>query len=286
MTFKKQKIEGQTLDTERALYGLKKAEVRDCVFAGPADGESALKECRDITVKNCTFSLRYPLWHDTGFRLTDSRLDEKTRAPIWYSRKGTIENTEITGVKCLRECHDISLYNVKAVSPEFGWKCRGLKITDSVIESEYVFMSSEKMQISGLKLKGKYSFQYCKGVRISDSELETKDAFWHAKNVTVENSVIRGEYLGWYSEGLTLIGCRIIGTQPLCYCKNLTLINCEMENTDLSFEYSDVKATINGNVVSVKNPKSGEIIADSFGGILFTDDAVYECKAKVITKKP
>lgn len=284
MTLKKQKIEGQTLDKERALYGLKKAEVRNCVFAGPADGESALKECRDIAVKNCSFSLRYPLWHDIGFVLSDSTMDDKTRAPIWYSQKGWIENTEITGVKCLRECRNITLTGVKAVSPEFGWKCRGLKIADSEIESEYFLMGSEKVRISGLKMKGKYSFQYCKAVTIADSEFDTKDAFWHTKNVTVKNSVIRGEYLGWYSDGLTLIGCRIIGTQPLCYCKNLTLIDCEMEDTDLSFEYSDVKASVKGNIVSVKNPKSGEIVADSFGEILFTDDAVYECKAKVITK--
>ena len=284
MTLKKQKIEGQTLDKERALYGLKRAEVRDCVFAGPADGESALKECRDIAVRSCSFSLRYPLWHDVGFLLADSKLDAKTRAPIWYSEKGQIENTEITGVKCLRECRNITLTGVKAVSPEFGWKCRGLKITDSEIESEYFLMGSDKIRITGLKMKGKYSFQYCRNVSIADSEFDTKDAFWHTKNVTVKNSVIRGEYLGWYSDGLTLIGCTIIGTQPLCYCKNLTLVDCTMEETDLSFEYSDVKATVNGNIVSVKNPKSGEIVADSFGEILFTEDAVYECKAKVITK--
>ena len=35
----KKLIVGQTFDAERSLYNLTGAEVRDCVFAGPADGE-------------------------------------------------------------------------------------------------------------------------------------------------------------------------------------------------------------------------------------------------------
>ncbi|MDD6031959.1 MAG: DUF3737 family protein, partial [Oscillospiraceae bacterium] len=54
----KQTISHQTFDQERALYGLQDAVVEDCTFAGPADGESALKETRGVEVKNCAFSLR------------------------------------------------------------------------------------------------------------------------------------------------------------------------------------------------------------------------------------
>ena len=43
-----ERYEALTLDEERALYGLNGAEVVRCTFEGPADGESALKECRDV----------------------------------------------------------------------------------------------------------------------------------------------------------------------------------------------------------------------------------------------
>ena len=118
---------------------------------------------------------------------------------------------------------------------------------------------------------------------IEDSILDTKDAFWHAKNVMVKNSTVKGEYLGWYSEGLTLINCRIIGTQPLCYCKNLTLQNCTMEETDLSFEYSEVNADVQGSILSVKNPKSGRIVADSYGEIIL-ERPVYENSCSILTR--
>ena len=59
----KNTIENKTFDEERALYNLKDTEVRNCTFAGPQDGESVLKETRNIRVVNSKFSLRYPLWH-------------------------------------------------------------------------------------------------------------------------------------------------------------------------------------------------------------------------------
>lgn len=276
-------IENKTYDEERALYHLVDTTVKGCTFAGPADGESVLKECRNIFVEDCSFSLRYPLWHAKTFSLTRSSMDELTRASIWYANHGTITDSDIRGIKCLRECEDIRVSGCQIVSPEFGWKCQGITVNDSQIESEYIFLDSKDLTIRHLQMKGKYSFQYTENVTIKDSNLDTKDAFWHSKNVTVENSVVKGEYLAWFSDGLTLINCKIIGTQPLCYCKNLTLINCTMEDTDLSFEYSDVKADIRGSILSVKNPKSGTITADSVGEIIH-DDPVMECTGTVVIR--
>ena len=56
-----------------------------------------------------------------------------------------------------------------------------------------------------------------------------------------------------------------------------------MEDTDLSFEYSDVEADVKGHILSVKNPRSGRIIADSVGEII-SGDAVMECTGEVILR--
>lgn len=277
----RQEIKNKTFDQERSLYNLTNADVIDCIFDGPADGESVLKECRDIVVKGCSFSLRYPLWHAEHFALEDSYLDSKTRAPIWYASHGAISGCTIDGIKTLRECSDISLLRCSIRSPEFGWRCDGVRIDSSVIESEYFLFECKNVEINRLRMSGKYSFQYVQNMTIKDSYLDTKDAFWHTKGVTVENSILKGEYLGWYSEGLTLINCRIIGTQPLCYCKDLKLINCTTQGCDLSFEYSDVDADIKGHIDSVKNPSSGRIKADSTDEIILKD-SVTECRAEII----
>ncbi len=276
-------IENKVFDEERALYNLKDTEVRNCIFAGEADGESVLKETRSIRVKDSKFSLRYPLWHARGYELINSEFDDKTRAPIWYSHNGLIDGCTLNGIKLLRECSNTKVVNSQIDSKEFGWKCNNIELKDTEITSEYIFLDSKNVKLDNVKFNGKYSFQYMENLEITNSVLDTKDAFWHSKNVTVRDSIVKGEYLAWFSDGLTLINCKIIGTQPLCYCTNLKLINCEMEDTDLSFEYSDVEADIKGNVISIKNPKSGTITVDSVGEII-TEDPVMECNGKVIIR--
>lgn len=264
-------IENKIFDAERALYGLSDAEIRSCRFAGPADGESALKECDRIHVISCLFELRYPFWHVRTGVVEDCTLTSGCRAAMWYDSSLTVKNSILGGVKALRECEKITLENVNADSVEFGWRCRELTIRNTSLKSEYPFFECRSMDIEGLNMTGKYSFQYAENAVIRSSVLNTKDAFWHSKNVTVYDSEVRGEYLGWYSENLRLVRCRISGTQPLCYAKGLILEDCTMENTDLSFEKSDVTATVNGNIDSVKNPMSGRITADAIGNIIRED---------------
>ena len=277
----REQIVGKQFDEERALYYLQHTDVVDCVFAGPADGESVLKEARDVGVKNCSFSLRYPLWHVQGFKMENSTMDELTRAAIWYACDGEIKDSTLGGIKAVRECRNISLTGCDIVSQEFGWKSSDIQLKDTAVTAEYIFMDSRNVKLDNVKMKGKYSFQYMENLEIRNSYLDTKDAFWHSKNVTVVDSTLKGEYLAWFSEGLTLINCHITGTQPLCYCKDLKLINCTMEGTDLSFEYSDVEAEIRGHVDSVKNPRSGNITLDYVGEIIMTDDVVMECTGEV-----
>ena len=273
-------MEQKTFDEERALYGRDGLMVRNCAFDGPADGESALKECRDVAVEDSLFNLRYPCWHDVGLKITGCRMTQQCRAALWYSRDIEITGTELYGIKALRECDDVVIRQCDIDSPEFGWSCRNVRMEDTRAVSEYFMLRGEGLNFSGVEFRGKYSFQYIQNAVFEHCTFDTKDAFWHGRNVTVRNSLVKGEYLGWYSDGLTLEGCKIVGTQPLCYCKNLKLVDCEMVDTDLCFEKSQVEATITTPVVSVKNPYEGNIYLPSVGEII-RDDA--RARGNVVT---
>ena len=153
-------IENQTFDEERALYNLKVTNVIGCRFEGAADGESVLKEASSIVVDKCSFSLRYPMWHNRALVLRDSHLCEPSRAPLWYCGGGIIERTRIESVKALRECSGFTLTDCTINSPEFGWKCSGICLSGGSLVSEYAFFDSKGVSISGLDFSGKYSFQY------------------------------------------------------------------------------------------------------------------------------
>lgn len=272
-------IENQTFDMERALYGRSELFVKNCSFDGPADGESALKECSRIEADRCFFNLRYPFWHDHGLTIKNSEMTQGCRAALWYCDNVKVTDSKLHGIKAFRECSDVTIKNCDIHSPEFGWSVQGICMEDTRAVSEYFMMRSENLTFRGVQFQGKYSFQYIRNGVFENCIFDTKDAFWHGENITVRNSVIKGEYLAWYSNGLTLINCKIIGTQPLCYCKNLKLIDCEMIETDLAFEKSQVEAVITTKVDSIKNPLTGTITVPDVSELVIDEEWA---KGKVI----
>lgn len=272
-------ISNKTFDEERAFYGESDVKIIDCKFDGPADGESAFKECEKILAENCYFNLRYPFWHCNKVAVNGSEMTPLCRAAAWYSKDISFEDCKMHGIKAVRECEKVRFIHCDIDSPEFGWFCSDIKMAASKVRSEYFMMRSSYIDFLGVTLQGKYSFQYVENAVFDHCNFNTKDAFWHAKNVVVKNSRINGEYLGWYSENLVLENCIIEGTQPLCYCKGLKLINCEMHDADLSFEKSDVYADITTPIISVKNPLSGKISAPEIGAIIMEVET--ECEIKM-----
>lgn len=278
-------LENQVFPLERDLYNKKHLKLKNCRFEGIEDGESALKECRDIVLEDCYMDLRYPIWHTHGLKMYNIEQTINCRAALWYSSQMELSCCKLYGIKALRECEDVLIKNCDINSKEFGWRSKDIEIVRSKIESEYIFMMVKNMKAMHSKFIGKYGFQYMENVEFDHCEFDTKDAFWHSENVIVKNSIVKGEYLGWYSKNLTLINCKIIGIQPLCYCQNLKLIDCTMEQANLAFEYSSVDAKIIGSIESVKNPLDGTILADEIGEILLTKDTLYPSKAVIKVKK-
>ena len=100
-------IQNQTFDQERAFYGVQNIQVQDCAFDGPADGESAFKEGRQIVAERCFFNLRYPFWHDKELTIRDCEMTQLCRtAPVSYThllqgcRKGKEMSRMRRGILC------------------------------------------------------------------------------------------------------------------------------------------------------------------------------------------
>ncbi len=278
-------FENETHDEERAFYGIEDALVKNCKIDGPADGESAFKECRDLHVVDTFMNLRYPFWHVYNAKIEGCEMTENCRAALWYDDGIVIDNCKMHGIKALRECRDIILKNSDVISPEFSWKTHGIRVENVTLQGEYPFFECTDIDMNNLNMKGKYSFQYIENAVFRNCVFDTKDAFWHAKHVVVEDSVVKGEYLAWYAEDIRFVRCKIVGTQPLCYCKGLVLEDCQMEGCDLSFERSEVTATVNGHIDSVKNPISGSITADSIGKIIVEQEIVVPGKCEIRIRK-
>src|SRR5574344_1074122 len=124
-------IENQTSDIERAFYGSKSTCFSNIKIAGPVDGESAFKECRNIEILHSRLSLRYPCWHNTNLNMTNTKLDKTARAPFWYDKNVFFNKVKCLGIKALRESKNITIVDSVFDSEEFGWKCANIAIQNS-----------------------------------------------------------------------------------------------------------------------------------------------------------
>ncbi len=274
-------IDQAILGGERALFGEKSLYITNTIFE---DGESPLKESRDIELRDCMFKWKYPLWYSNNITVSSTVFADTARAGIWYTNGISITDSAIEAPKSFRRSSDISLSRVSLPNAqETLWSCSSVKLRDITAKGDYFAMNSEDMDIEGLTLYGNYSFDGVKNAEIRSSRLITKDAFWNSENVTVHNSFISGEYIGWNAKRLTFINCIIESLQGLCYIDELVMKNCRLLNTTLAFEYSTVNADIRGRVESVLNPKSGQITADEIGTLILdsgkvaTDATVISC---------
>ena len=265
-------IRNAFLEGERALFFGKDLRVEDSVFD---NGESPLKHSSNIELIRSTFKWKYPLWYSDHIRLTDCELTETGRAGIWYTSDLQMENVKIEAPKTFRRSSGLVLRNVGFHNAqETLWACRDVEMENVTAKGDYFAMNSRDLKISHLELIGNYGFDGGENIEISDSKLITKDAFWNCRNITVKNSYISGEYFGWNSENIVMENCTLESLQGMCYIKGLVMKNCRLIDTTLSFEYSEVDATIEGHIDSVKNPSSGRIHAGSIGELIMEDDRV------------
>lgn len=257
---------------ERALYAAEELEIYDTIFD---DGESPLKESRDIKLYGSMFKWKYPLWYAKDIYMEDCTLFDMARAGIWYTENIKLINTTIEAPKTFRRSKGIELINADMVNAaETLWHCSDVKLQNVSARGDYFAMNCENMDIDGLRLVGNYSFDGAKNVTVRNSRLLSKDAFWNSENVTVYDSFISGEYLGWNAKKLTLINCTVESLQGMCYIDELVMKNCKLINTTLAFEYSTVDADITSRIDSVKNPSGGIIRADRIDELIMEKDRI------------
>lgn len=270
------------LTGERALFQAQNLKIFDTIFM---DGESPLKESKDIELFGSMFKWKYPLWYAKNIIAKNCTWLEMGRAGVWYCNKVTVEDSAIEAPKNFRRCNDLILKNVSFPNAsETLWHCDGVTMELVTVKGDYFALDSENMVIHNLTLYGNYSFDGVKNVEIHNSRLLSKDAFWNSENVTVYDSFISGEYLGWNAKNLTLINCTVESLQGMCYIDNLIMKNCKLINTTLAFEFSLVDVQINCNIDSVMNPTGGIIRAESIGELIMEKDKVDPSKTKIICK--
>lgn len=270
-TRKNEVIHQESLSGERALYRGENLEIHDTVFH---DGESPLKESKNIKLYNCEFRWKYPVWYAQNVYIKDSAWLDMARSGVWYTKHMTVEDSMIWAPKNFRRCEDITLKNVTmADAEETFWMCRKINLDHVTVKGDYFGLNCEDVTADHLEVYGNYAFDGAKNVVVRNSKFLTKDAFWNCENVIIYDSFITGEYLAWNTKNLTLINCTIESDQGLDYIEGLKMVNCRVENTDYAFEYSNnMDVELITKLDSLLNPGTGTIKAKEIGEQIIEED--------------
>ena len=275
-----EKYSKQHYNEERALFSSRDILVEECEFS---EGESPLKESKDVEVNKCVFRWKYPLWYCHNVQVKETTFEETARSGVWYTENISLKDCKILAPKTFRSAKHVLLQTSDMPNAqETFWGCEDIRIISVNAEGDYFGAHSEKIEVDNLCLKGNYLFDSCKNVVVRNSYLESKDAFWNCENVTLVNCTIIGEYLAWNSKNVTMINCKIESHQGLCYIDGLKMYHCEINNSDLILEYSkNIDVEITNEVDSIKNPYSGSIIVKGVKDLILDRKYIDPSKIKV-----
>lgn len=266
---------------ERILYGLNDATLDGITFG---NGESPLKETKNINLKNSIFKWKYPLWYAENINVEDTIFETMSRSGIWYTTNISIKNSALQAPKLFRRANHIVLDNVHfSNAEETMWTCDDIRITNSQINGDYFGKDSKNIYLDNVSVIGNYVFDGAENVEVHNSTFISKDAFWNCKNVEIYDSTIDGEYLAWNTNNIKFINCKIESDQGLNYIDYLTIKNSSLIHTDLAFEYvSNMDVELNATIDSIKNPISGKISVPEIRTLIINSNKVDHAKTEIV----
>ena len=113
---------------ERAFYGSKNVHFKNITIDGIEQGESAFKECSNITIEDSNIILKYCVWHCHNITLIRTILDANSRASIWYCSNIEIINCKLNNVKVCRNCTNLTLKDCVKIQMISAGNAKELKL--------------------------------------------------------------------------------------------------------------------------------------------------------------
>jgi hypothetical protein len=277
-------INNKYFEGERILYGLTDANLAGITFG---EGESPLKEAKNINLQHSIFKWKYPLWYDQNVNVENTIFEDMARSGIWYTKNIKIKNSALQAPKLFRRASQIVLDNVHfSNAEETMWSCDDINIANTQINGDYFGKDSKNIYLDHVSVIGNYVFDGGENIEVHNSTFVSKDAFWNCKNVTIYDSIINGEYLAWNTSNIKFVNCKIESEQGLNYIDHLEVKNSDLLHTDLAFEYvANMDVQVNSKIDSVKNPISGRLTAPEIGQLIMDANKINPANSKIVCPK-
>ena len=166
-----------------------------------------------MVIKNSEISpsCRAALWYTNNLNISDSKL--LGIKALRECKDIVIKNTRIDSMEFGWRSKNITLNNVKVTSGDyFMFEAKNLKLKKVYLDGKYTFQYVHDMTIENCYFFTKDAFWHSKNVTVKNSTIEGQYLAWYSDGLTLINCVIKGTQPLCYCKNLKLINCTMVDT--------------------------------------------------------------------------
>ena len=234
-------IDGGIFEGERALFFAEDTNITNATFR---NGESPLKESKNITLENCKFEWKYPLWYSKKIKAKNIVFEETARSGVWYAEGVTIKDSTILAPKTFRYSRWPSLFGVDMPNADEAlWHCSAVTLNTVKAKGESIGLGLKSGTVLRSTLQGDFLFDGCENVRIEESDLESYSGFCNSYKSEFIKVRVKGDRFFGGAENVKVYDSRFVGKYVLRGASDLQLDNVYVEGDYFGLGAADVYAT-------------------------------------------
>ncbi len=156
-----------------------------CIEQSKLYGIKALRECENVTLKNCTVNSTEFVWKCHKL-LLDSVVIEQSEYPFFEVSNANIHNLTMKGKYSFQYNENIEIDNSHLDTKDAFWHTKNVTVKNSVIKGEYLGWYSENLTLINCRIIGTQPFCYCKNLVLKNCTMEQCDLSFERSSVHAE----------------------------------------------------------------------------------------------------
>ena len=165
-----------------------------------------------LTIRSCEMTelCRAALWYSDHISITDTKL-HGIKA-LRECSDVTVKDCDIVSPEFGWSVKNMKMERCRAQSEYFMMRSENLEFTDVDFTGKYSFQYIENSVFENCQFDTKDAFWHAKNILVRNSTVKGEYLAWYCENVTFENCRIIGTQPLCYCKGLKLINCEMIDT--------------------------------------------------------------------------
>jgi len=164
-------LDGSTMEetARAALWYADFGEITKSVL----HGIKAVRECSNITLKDCDVDSAEFGWKSRNIRIANSKINSEYL--LLGSQDIVLENVRMTGKYSFQYTENLAIANSNLDTKDAFWHSRNVTVKNSVVKGEYLGWYSEGLTLIGCRIIGTQPLCYCKNLKLIDCTMEGCD---------------------------------------------------------------------------------------------------------------